>query len=152
MHGADDPKVPRLLEKVEIATIADRTGQLLRHELVRRFKPRGSPGPDLYTLTVSLTEKTEGIGLRIDDTPTRVNLTLTAKFAVRDKATGKTGLQGTEMSVNGYNVLGSDFATVHARADARRRAITRVAEGITKRVSVWILRSGPPQKGSGGKG
>ena len=152
MYGAKDPAVPRLLERVEIASIADRTGQLLRHELTRRFKPRGSPGPDLYTLTVSLSEETEGIGLRIDETATRINLSLTARFAVRDKATGLTRFQGTEMSVNGYNVLRSDFATVHARADARQRAITRIAEGITRRVSIWILQSSQPENGSGDKG
>ena len=152
MHGAEDPAVPRLLERVEIASIADRPGQILRHELTRRFKPRGSPGPDLYTLTVSLSEETDRIGLRIDETATRVNLSLTARFAVHDKATGLKSFQGTETSVNGYNVLEADFATVHGRDDARRRAITRIAEGITRRVSIWILQSGRPKKGSGGKG
>ena len=152
MHGADDPTVPRMLERVEIATISDRTGQLLKHELMRRFKPRGSPAPDLYTLTVSLSEKTEGVGLRIDDTATRVNLTMTARFAVLDKATGRASIRGIETSVNSYNVLRSDFATVHARDDAHRRAITRIADGITRRVSAWILQNGRPESRPGGKG
>lgn len=152
MHGADDPTVRRTLERVEIATIADRTGQLLRHELMRRFKPRGGPAPDLYTLKLSLSEKTEGIGLRIDETATRINLTMTARFAMHDKATGLTRLRGIETSINGYNVLRSDFATVHARADARRRAITRIADGITRRVSAWILQNHGPENGPGERG
>ncbi len=141
-HGPRSAASPAGLSGFEIAHIPDRTGQLLRHELARRFRPR--PEGARYVLAVSVTRRTENLGLRVDETATRADLIMTARFVVREKATGAEKLRGEVRSVTGYNILRSDFATVHARADARRRAISLIADGLLRRVSVWLLREAGP--------
>ena len=45
-------------------------------------------------------------------------------------------------SVNSYNILTSDFATLSARANARSRAVRQLALDIKERLAVWLVQTG----------
>ena len=49
---------------------------------------------------------------------------------------------GQVRSVNSYNILTSDFATLSAREDARKRAVRVLALDIKERLSVWLVQTG----------
>ncbi len=137
------------LAAVDIRLISDRPGQMLRNELLQQMQPRGPRTPAQYSLAVGLREAIQNLGIRKDETATRANLTMTAKFTIIQLSGRKMVHTGETKSVNSYNSLTSDFATLSAREDARRRAIRQLAIDIKERVSVWLVRSGgsaPPDR------
>lgn len=134
------------LAAIDIGLIADRTGQMLRNELLQKMHPRGGISPARFALSVSLRESLQDLAIRKDEVATRANLIMTASFAITTRDDGKRVFSGSVRSVNSYNILTSDFATLSAREDARRRAVQQLATGITQRLSVWLVQTGgtPP--------
>jgi len=125
------------LGAVRIAPIANRAGQHLRNLLLDRMTPRGAPAAPRYVLEVKLAEARREFALRSDETPTRVTLTVNASFAL--SPVGKAQVfRGGAVSANGYNVLQSEFATLAAERDARRRALTILSEEISLRVAAAL--------------
>lgn len=120
---------------VEIALIADRTGQLLRNRLLDRLTPTGIPR---YLLSVQLTERKQNLAIRRDLTATRANLTLTAQFKLTANRTDELLLQGRSRSLNSYNISTFDFATLSAENDARHRAARAVAADIATQLAIYF--------------
>jgi len=119
---------------------------MLRNELLQQMQPRG-PARARYSLAVVLTEGLTNLGIRKDEVATRANLTLSASFTITDLGGTTRTFTGTAQSVNGYNILTSDFATRSAREDARRRGVTQLALELRERISVWLIRAGElPQR------
>ena len=134
------------LAAVGIDFIADRPGQLLRNELLDRITPRGAPADPRYRLTVTLSESRQNLAVRRDATATRARLTLSAAFRLLDTNNGLELLSGSTRSINSYNISSSDFGTISAEADARRRGAQDLAEDITARVAIFLQQielSGP---------
>jgi LPS-assembly lipoprotein len=138
LHGrhSDAPGVTAELAAVAVAPIADRTGQLLRNALEQRLERSGGGQAKLYTLTIELEESTVGIGLGRDATVTRANLMLNANFdLIRD---GKKVWSGTSQSVAAFNMLSQQYATIMSERDSRDRAVTQIADDITRRLAVFL--------------
>lgn len=127
-----------VLAEVEVTIIADRTGQQLRNELLDRLNPRGRPANPAYSLRVTLQESVQRLAIRRDDTPTLASLTLTAGFELVSLSQSEPVLSGSVRSVNSYDISQEEFATVSAERDARTRAATDLADGITARVAVFL--------------
>lgn len=142
IHGDRSRASAAALEGFDIELIPDRSGQLLRTELLQRFRPRGETGPARFTIRVGLSESLQNLAVRIDDTATRANLRLRATFSVVNRADRLVYYKGVAQSVNSYNILTSDFATLSARADARRRGVRELANDIKERISVWLFQTG----------
>ena len=142
IHGERSAASGAGLAQFDIALIADRTGQMMRNELLKQMQPRGAVRAPRFGLRVTLTEALSDLAIRKDDVATRANLTLIAEFSVVDRADGSHMFAGRSRSVNSYNILTSDFATLSARADARRRAIRQLALDIKERLSVWLVQTG----------
>jgi LPS-assembly lipoprotein len=129
----------QLLNRIEVPPIADRLGQLVRTVLNDRLKPRAAPQP-LYAVVVTLTESTQGLAVRRDASATRANLIVNATFTLSDISGGENLLSGKIRSVNGYDILTSDFATLAAEKDARRRGARDVADAIFDRLAIYMSR------------
>lgn len=135
--GAASDGSAATLGSVRIAPIADRAGQRLRNLLLDRITPLGPPVVPGYVLKVKLAEGRREFALRADETPTRVTLTLTATFTL--SPVGKARIfRGGAISANGYNVLQSEFATLSAERDARRRALSILSEAISLRIAAAL--------------
>ena len=78
--------------------------------------------------------------MRKDETATRANLTVFAKFSLLDARSNKPLMTGTSRSTNSYNILSSQFATLHSEADARRRALRELADDIRLRLGIYFTR------------
>ncbi len=116
----------------------DRLGQILHNNLLDRINPAGRPREPLYALAVRISVTREGSGIRITEEATRARLTVKATFAVTVLATGKTLLDGRERSVNSYNIVDSEFATLSAERDAAKRAVREIADSIKARLALYF--------------
>ena len=146
LYGQRSGASSAALSAIDIQLIADRSGQMLRNELLQQMQPRGQTRTR-YSLVVTLTESLSNLGIRKDEIATRANLTLSATFTITELGGAKRVFSGSARSVNSYNILTSDFATLSAREDARRRGVNQLALEIRERISVWLIRAGePPQR------
>lgn len=148
LHGHDAGGAPEQLAAIRIALINDRVGQRLRNLLLDRLTPLGPPAQPGYLLSVDLRESLRNIAIRKDETATRANLTLTARFHLR-RVGRSNSFRGTAVSTNSYNILDSDFATLSAETDARGRALRDLAEEIRTRIAAALTN--PAFFGGGGK-
>ena len=78
------------------------------------------------------------LGLKFTEVATRAKLTLQTNFILGDVATGMTLLIGTARSVNSYNIVDSDFATLSAESNAIDRAVREVSDAIKIRLSLFL--------------
>jgi LPS-assembly lipoprotein len=91
-------------------------------------------------LNVKLSESKQSLGVRKDATATRANLIITANFDLLDKQAGEKLLSGKVRSINSYNILDAEFATLSAESDARRRAARDLAAEIQSRLGMFLSR------------
>jgi len=134
------------LGRVKIANIKtekrenDRLAQKFHNLLLDRFNPEGRPQQPTHTLIITMGVGKEETGIQITDDATRARLTVAASFALRAIAGNEEVLTGSERSVNSYNIVDSEFATLSAEADASDRAIRELSDSIKLRVGVYLSR------------
>ena len=142
IHNEKSTASVSALANFDIALISDRKGQMLRNELLKELQPQGAILNPRFSLRVTLTETLSNLAIREDDAATRANLTLSATFSVTHRADKDALFSGAVKSVNSFNILTSDYATLSARADARRRAVKQLALQIKERLSIWLIQTG----------
>lgn len=142
IHGERSAASSAGLESFDIAIIKDRTGQMMRNEMLKQMQPRGAGVGARFKLSVLLDESRTSLAIKKNAVATRANLTLTAQYVVVNNADGKQLLSAQAQSVNSYNILTSDFATLSAREDARKRGILQLARDIKERLAVWLIQTG----------
>jgi len=125
---------------VTVPAIPERAGQLVRNKLLDRLHIRGAADKPLFRLSVSLEERREGIAFEQDDSPTRFNLYLSAKFELTKTHTNEMLFQGNTRAIAAYNVVRSDYANLINQRDALKRASESVAESIQTQISVYFHR------------
>ena len=130
------------LARVEVAQIADRTGQQLRNALLLALPPARKGEAKTWRLEVALEETRRELGVEARDVATRANLTLTARFALRPRDGGEALLAGAVESINSYNILASPYGTLAAERNARARAVAQLADALVARLAVWLGRRG----------
>lgn len=142
LYGGPAPTGVRAgLAAVEVALIEDRVGQQLRNELIRRFHPDGRARNPSYRLRIDLSIAKRDLALRKTEIATRASLRLTAKYALLNSRDGSRLIQGTSRITTSYDILRSDFATLAAEADARRRGVRELADEITNRLAAFLRYS-----------
>ena len=124
--------------QIKIATIPERTGQMLRNELLDKLNYRGEPSQPRYELKVSVKEERRDVLVRSDELATAADLTLTASYELVDRSNNAVLAKGSPRSINRYNVLASPYATIASAEDARRRASRQLAEDIRTRLAVYF--------------
>jgi LPS-assembly lipoprotein len=124
--------------QVKIATISERSGQMLRNELLDRLNYRGEPSQPLYELRVTLKEEEREVLVRSDQVATAVDMTLTARYELVNLGTRQTENTATPRAIMRYNVLASPYATLSSADDARRRAAKQLADDIRTRLGVYF--------------
>ncbi|HAT36744.1 MAG TPA: hypothetical protein DCS82_13600, partial [Rhodospirillaceae bacterium] len=87
--------------------------------------------------------KTE-LGFKITDEATRAKLALSASYVLSEKKTKAVLFRGTSRSVNSYNIVRSEFATLSAEQNATKRAAREIADDIKLRLGIFFndLRRG----------
>jgi len=139
LYGGGSAASAQQLAKIEIVRIPDRTGQRLRNLLIDRLTPEGQPARPDFRLAVSVTESVAELAVRRDESATRANLSIQATYQLTYIG-GKEELThtGFASSINSYNRLTSDYATLAAEDDARERALRTIAEEIRLRIAAAL--------------
>jgi len=127
--------------RIHIKPIKDRAGQLLHNRLLTSLNTRGSPGNPLYLLDVLTNESKASLAVRKSAFATRANLKVTASFRLVSTKGNNSLFSGTSSITVSYNILESDFATLSAENDARKRATREIAEDIRIQLGAYFAQT-----------
>ena len=137
---AGGPNSARRLElgQITITPIESKLGVDLRNELIDRITPAGEPIYPQYRLDVKLHEYREGLGIQRDTSVTRWNYQLIADYQLFDLGTGKLITKGNASSMASYSVVDSQFATLSAEQDAKKRASVDLGDQLELRLALYF--------------
>ncbi|HEY9567907.1 MAG TPA: LPS assembly lipoprotein LptE [Thalassobaculum sp.] len=130
------------MARIAIAPIGDRAGQMLRNELRDRLTPDGVPGQPRWRLDVTLKETTTDLVILRDATSTFAKYVGDARWVLIDLETDAPALRGRSRRIASYSISSSEFASLQAEADARRRVVTAIAEEIRLRLGIHFKHDG----------
>lgn len=143
MGRAAHPEVQNSLDRIRVAPVADRSGQILRNHLIDALIPRGVQGAEQYVLTITLTEPRREVAIRRDDTASRLSYAASAVFTLYDRSARRNVFGGTSVSETTYEVSTSEFATLSSQASARDRALQEVSHDIRQQIATFFAGKAP---------
>ena len=126
------------LSRVRVVPMRDRVGQLLYTHLTKGFHARGKARKPLWVLSIKLSKETERLGIRKDETATRANLTLEARFELKNIRTPKVAFRGRAVITNSYDILESRFGTIASERNVLERATRALGQNIMARVAIFL--------------
>ena len=132
---ADSPEVAEELSTVAIRSIPNRQGVELRNILREEMQPRGIATP-VYDLEVTLSTRTEELGIRPDATASRDNMYILAIFKLNKG--GIPIFADRVQSIVSYDILDDQFGTVAAQGDAEKRGLKEIGDEIKIRLAVYF--------------
>ena len=135
--GAPSGGVPADLAAIRIATIAERSGQVLRNALIDHLTPEGEPRQPLYHLIATRAESEQSPLRRLDEVAILQILRVSASWTLRD-ASGATLTAGVSRAVARFDLTRSQPATEAARDNARDRAARDLAEDIRMKLALYF--------------
>lgn len=140
LHRGSSKSSATALANVEIARIEDRSGQMLRNDLLARMAPRGYAPSPAWRLEVTLYESKREVLLEDTSFSTRADIVITAQSRLVRQSDGKVVDSGSVDAVSSYNILSAsqEYANVVSERDAREGALQLVARDIVRQVSVWL--------------
>ena len=122
---------------IQIDVISDRSGQILRNELIDRLNAKGRT-TSKYRLNVILTEQQIGLAIARDATLTRTQTIEIGDINLIDIQTGKSLLARHLSASSTYNVLPSQFSTLVTEQDSKERSLRMLADQITTALSLYF--------------
>lgn len=134
----EGPEVSERLAAVEITGLNGRLGQLVRRALLDELNPSALDVPSRYLLAVRLRRSSNALAIQLDNTITRYNLTLTARFQLLDQEQRTPLYTSTVRRIASYNVRRAAFATLVAEQDAERRAAREIGNNIRTLLAVYF--------------
>jgi len=140
--GAEGGQMAAELAAIAIDTPKTRVGWLLRDRLIDELGADGTADPR-YRLSIRLSKRREALAIQLDDSVTRYELALIARFSLEDIAARRPLYRGRVRRVASYNVVRSPFATLVAEQDAERRAAAELAYAIRTRLALFFRGSRP---------
>lgn len=141
LKQADDSSGVRdQLAAVEVPGLTGRVGFLVRDGLLDELNPTGADVPGRYRLDVQLRRRTSALGIQLDNTITRYNLTVVARFSLVDLSTGLPVYRAIVRRVASYNAIRAIYAEYSAELDAERRAAREVSNDISTQLAIHFAR------------
>lgn len=122
---------------VSIPTIPGKAGHVLRTELDRVLSVENGGEPQL--LQISLREDVIRLGFRTDESATRADLILTARYEMTP-ASGPV-VRGTVTSTATFEIPTAAFGEIAAQDDARERAAEVLAQRIRADLALRLIQA-----------
>lgn len=141
LYGSLEDRPATPLESVQIATIPDRQGQILRNRLNVLFNPSGAAAESRYRLAVKLATTDSETLIRKDTTATRRDQAIVAIFTLTSLDDQKIVTRGQAKSVSGFDIVESDYATLNAEKDATEANLETIARSIQTQLALFLRRS-----------
>ena len=136
--GALGQQVNPELAAIEVNEIGGRMGQTFRNYLIDELNPSGQTVPPAYDLEVRLQRELNALAIQLNDTITRYNLIVAARFTLKRRSDGQALYDSALRRVASYNVRSEPFATMVAEQDAERRASREVARAIRTVLALYM--------------
>lgn len=137
--GGSSGAVATGLSSVQVASIPERAGWLVRNALVDRLG--GETSEPSYRLEVELDDDLSAFGVRGDAAVTRERRTLRARYRLVELSTGLVVLDATAGSDAGIDIVSSEYATVAAEQTAQERLAQVIADQMVSRVALFMRNS-----------
>jgi LPS-assembly lipoprotein len=128
--GATSSAIADQLASVQVAAIADHTGQQLRNNLVQTLSPRGEPAAARYRLDVRLSETPQSMAVSKDGNATIGRVYLSITYELIDLRTGNMLMARSARAFSGYRYLGPRYASTVSEREAETTALSEVADEI----------------------
>ena len=124
------------LAAIYVPPIPERSGQLLRQALQRRFEGAGTGMAKRYELVASFLLTPETIAIQRDNSSTRIRLTGIVTWTLRELNLAHTVVTtGTSRVLDGVNISNQQYFAVDLESDSAAR---RVAETLADQVSTQL--------------
>ena len=123
---------------VVIPEATDRTGQLIRNDLISTMK--AGTGGEKYSLTLKVEQKDSGIIKKTLPAVTRQAVNLKVEYELMERASGNIVASGKTFSNVSYDVIRQPFADMQAETDATERAALEVAGDIRTRIAAYFAK------------
>lgn len=133
-----EPVATEQLATVRIEPLRNRAGQQLHNFLRDELNPEGQPIDPDYKLQIQLSQRTEELAFRQDETATRANIILNTAFVLRAAEDDRVLYAGRVSSINSYNILDEQYPTDVSAADALRRGLRELSQDIKLRLAVYF--------------
>jgi LPS-assembly lipoprotein len=131
------------LAAISVALIPERTGQLLRLALQKRFERFGIVTAPRYTLTTTFSIASEAIGIQSDSSATRIRLSGAADWQLASLTPPvATITSGNARDVEGVNVIDQQYFALDLETEAvQRRIADAVADQIMRQLASYFDRA-----------
>lgn len=140
LKQVDDARVRTELAAIEVKTPVDRVGYLVRDNLLDQLNPAGIEVPPHYLLQISLGRRSTALGIQLDNTATRYNLTLTARFRLLDTSNQRVLYSSVVSRIASYNAIQDPYAELAAALNAEERAAREVSADIRTEIAIHFVR------------
>ena len=135
--SADGQSVAVALSGISIEEQKERTGQLVRNELVSSLGP-SADGTSRYMLKLEPVEKTINLSSLPGQKLERKRYRLNVKYVLVSTATGQVAQEGASFATVSYDTVLQPIADLQAAENARVRATREVAEDIRLRLAAFL--------------
>lgn len=125
---------------IRVAPIQDRSGQLLRNNLLDLLNPAGEPRAPRYVLIADLSESRQNLAVERTAFATRANLRLNTTFQLIDLKNREQVLESENETVSSFNILTSEFATTQNEANARKLGLRQLSFLMRQKIAVELKR------------
>jgi LPS-assembly lipoprotein len=128
------------LAATRVALIPERMGQLLRAALNQRLRNGGGvPAQNELRVAVSLTR--QGVGVRGDDTASRVRVSAVANYALTALGAREPLVTGRAFAADAFNVMSNEYFASQLSGEAAEARLTeRLADDIVAQLAAFYAR------------
>jgi LPS-assembly lipoprotein len=128
------------LAAIEILPVANYDGMRFRQDLQQQLGGQQINKNPRYQLNIRLDDNLDYFGIRPDDTSSYGKVRVYAEYTLTDKTTGKVVTTGHARSTGGYTIVRSQYASLYAEEDARRRALRSLADRIALQLAMHFQK------------
>ena len=132
------------LAAVRVGNIPERSGQLLRRDLQRRFEGLRTGVPARYALQVVVTYSVEPLGYRRDGTITRLRYVATGNWTLATLSVPPRQIAASAIparALDSFNIPDLQFFAADSARDAMEaRIVDQLSEDIFRRVALELRR------------
>ena len=134
------------LAAIYVPPMAERAGQLMRQALQRRLDGAGTGVAKKYDLITYMAASVEGIGVQRDTSTTRLRVSATGPWTLRELNLAHTTVAtGTSRVIDGYNILNQQYFAADLEGEAAfKRVAEALADQIVQQLAIVLKKRATP--------
>jgi LPS-assembly lipoprotein len=143
----DPSSVADNFAKIKVANIDNRSGQVLRNDLIDTLTPRGEPRRPAYTLVIRIEEPQQNLAFQRNNSVTNVGYSVIAYWRLVDQK-GAPIYSSVSSSSQQYTLSNSQYATGVSAQNTRDQVVQDISQDIRNRLAQYFLSMNPVTTGS----